>query len=234
MQRQRGFTLVELMVALFAMALLAILSWRGIDGMVRSKEITQQRADEVLALQVGLSQWSADFDAITELRGMKALDWNGRVMRLTRRSSASPTDGVLVVGWTLRAAQGRTMWLRWQSMPVTTRGQIEEAWQRADQWARNPGSDDLAREVAIVPLDEWQLFYFRDNAWTNPQSSDVTSTSIVAAVAPAAGASAPANPASVQNLPDGVRLVITLAPGQAISGAITRDWVRPLGGGGKG
>ncbi|MDB5945160.1 MAG: methylation, partial [Ramlibacter sp.] len=28
-------------------------------------------------------------------------------------------------------------------------------------------------------------------------------------------------------LPDGVRLVLTLPAGQAVSGQITRDWVRP-------
>jgi general secretion pathway protein J len=34
-------------------------------------------------------------------------------------------------------------------------------------------------------------------------------------------------------LPDGVRLVLSLTPGQAVSGALTRDWVRPtLGPGG--
>ena len=32
----RGFTLVELLVALFALALLAVLGWRGLDGMVRA------------------------------------------------------------------------------------------------------------------------------------------------------------------------------------------------------
>jgi general secretion pathway protein J len=30
-----------------------------------------------------------------------------------------------------------------------------------------------------------------------------------------------------------VRLVLTLAPGQALTGAITRDWVKPTLGGGK-
>jgi len=34
-------------------------------------------------------------------------------------------------------------------------------------------------------------------------------------------------------LPDGVRLVLTLATGQAISGTVTRDWVQPGVGGGK-
>ena len=32
--------------------------------------------------------------------------------------------------------------------------------------------------------------------------------------------------------PDGVRLVLTLSHGQALSGTLTRDWVRPLLGGG--
>ena len=35
------------------------------------------------------------------------------------------------------------------------------------------------------------------------------------------------------SVPDGVRLVMTLPPGQALSGVITRDWVRPTLGGGK-
>ena len=46
----RGFTLIELLVAIAVMALVAILSWRGLDGMVRAQTTTQQRADEVLSL----------------------------------------------------------------------------------------------------------------------------------------------------------------------------------------
>ena len=44
----RGFTLIELLVAISVMALIAILSWRGLDGMVRAQESTRQRADEVM------------------------------------------------------------------------------------------------------------------------------------------------------------------------------------------
>jgi general secretion pathway protein J len=36
--RNNGFTLIELLVALAAMALLSIMSWRGIDGMLRAQE----------------------------------------------------------------------------------------------------------------------------------------------------------------------------------------------------
>ncbi len=225
----RGFTLVELLVALFALSLLAVLSWRGLDGMVRARAQTEARADEVLTLQIGLAQWSADLEAITPLPGMKAIDWNGRVLRMTRRGTSTPSDGIQVVAWTRRDVEGTGTWLRWQSPPVTTRGDLEQAWLRADQWSQNAGTDDRAREVAVTPLDDWQIFFFRQDAWTNPQSSDVT-TSIVAA----GGAQPPAPGAVVgatQTMPDGVRLVLMLPAGQSITGTITRDWVRPLVGG---
>jgi general secretion pathway protein J len=219
--RQRGFTLVELLVALFIMSLVAILSWRGIDGMARAQAATRERADEVLALHNGLAQWSADLDALVQFRDLQALDWNGRVLRLTRRDAVSPGDGVHVVGWTRRGGQ----WLRWQSNPLTTRGEVEAAWQQADFWAQNQVGDAQRRqEVTIAPLEDWELFYYRGDAWTNPQSSDAQSPATAAAAA-----------AGVRTnvLPDGVRLVLLLPPGRALAGRITLDWVNPRVGGGK-
>ena len=218
-RRQRGFTLVEVLVALVAMALLAVMSWRALDGMARVQQQTEARADDVLTLQIGLAQWAADLDAIVEMPNVTTLEWNGRVLRLGRRSTASPSDGVLVVGWTRRVVNGRGMWLRWQSPQTFTRGDFGDAWLKADIWSQNPGVEELAREVAIVPLDDWQIFFYRENAWTNPQSSAVKTT-------PAAGQAIPS--AVIQSaLPDGVRLVLTLPASQAINGTLTRDWVRP-------
>lgn len=70
----RGFTLVELLVALFALSILAVLSWRGLDGMLRAQSQLQARADQVLALQVGLAQWSADLQALEPLPRVTALE----------------------------------------------------------------------------------------------------------------------------------------------------------------
>ena len=223
MRRARGFTLIELLVALFAMAILAGLSWRGLDGMMRARQVTEARSDAVLALQTGLAQWTADLDAIVEFPPTPALDWNGRVLRLVRRSSLSPSDGVRVVGWTRR--EGR--WLRWQSGAVTTRGDLQAAWERADLWSQNPSDALRAQEVAIAPLNEWQVFFYRGDSWTNPLSS--------------AGAAANAPQARVFGsrvvsapvLPDGVRIVLDLPPGQGITGRLQKDWIRPTVGGGK-
>jgi general secretion pathway protein J len=218
MRRARGFTLVELLVALFALALLAALSWRGLDGMMRARTMTEARADEVLTLQTGLAQWAADLDAIEEFPGAAALDWNGRVLRLTRQASANGGDGALVVAWTRRDGE----WRRWQSPPVASRGDLDTAWVLADQWSQNASESMRRQEVAVVPLEEWQIFYYRSDAWTNPQSSAATQSAT-----PASGA------AVVNALPDGVRLVLQLPAGRAIGGQLVRDWVRPTLGGGK-
>ena len=218
----RGFTLVELLVAVFAMALLAVMSWRGLDGMTRAQAQTEARADEVLTLQVALAQWTADLDAIIQLPQTAALDWNGRVLRMTRRVTASPTNGLVVAAWSRRVVEGNGTWLRWQSPEVTTREELEQAWQRADAWSQNPGQEDMRGEVAITALEEWQVFYFRGGAWTNPMSSDAT-----AARPPAAAVGGTGAATAVSTLPDGVRLVLTLPAGQAISGKLTRDWSRP-------
>jgi general secretion pathway protein J len=239
--RQQGFTLVELLVALVIMALLAILSWRGLDGMTRVQTQTQANTDGVLALQAGLSQWQTDLDALTvqaNVPGVTGLDYDGQVLRITRRyaettgelktnegsKNVTNDDSIRVVAWSQRNVEvgtgagvvNKTQWLRWQSAPVKTRAELQAAWLQAKSWASNAMEADKKGEVAVAAIDKWQVFYYRNDAWSNALSS--------------ADAAADTNSAA---LPDGVRLVLTLAAGQALVGSITRDWVRPTMGGGK-
>ena len=219
--RLRGFTLIELLVALGIMAMMALLSWRGLDGMSRTQSQMRERNDQVLALQAGLSQWGADLDATMQMGLLPELDWDGVVLRLVRRNSVNDAAGVLVVAWTRRdgAGQGQGLWQRWQSNPVRTRAELELAWLQAQNWARNAAVADRPQEVTIAPLAQWQIFYFRNDAWSNSLSG--------------AGVSTVDSVLSGNAVPDGVRLVLTLPPGRALSGTIVRDWVRPTVGGGK-
>ncbi len=211
----RGFTLVELLVALAILALMAGLSWRGLDGMSRAHAQLQQRADAVLTLQAGLSQWRAHLDARDQLPKTPALDWDGRALRITRRSTAAPGAGLLVVAWTRRNVDGTGQWLRWQSPPLMARGALQAAWLQAAQWAQNPGEADKRYEVRVATLDQWQVFYFRGDAWTNPLSSDGQTTT-----------KSDKTSTPEVTLPDGVRLVLTLPANDAIGGTLTHDWVR--------
>ena len=215
--KNKGFTLVELLVALFIMALLAGLSWRGIDGMARAQATSRARADQVATLSTALAQWQTDLDHLQEITGQPTLDYDGRVLRMTRIYDKAD---LRVVGWAKRVVDGQLRWLRWQSDALRTRPELQTAWAQAQRWGQNPGETERQNETSIAAIDDWQIFYFRNDTWTNPQSSS------------GSGADAAA-PASAAPLPDGVRLVLGLSAGQPVSGNITRDWVRPIIGGGK-
>ena len=218
-----GFTLIELLVALGVMALMAGLSWRSLDGMTRVQAQVQQRTDSVLSLQAGLAQWSADLDAMLPLPQTPALDWDGRGVRILRYNLDTGTNELVVVAWASRNINGKVQWLRWQSPTLRSRGELQAAWAQAANWAQNPGDADKKYEVSVSELERWQIFYFRGDAWTNPLSSG--------GAAPQSGS---VNPSVANaNLPDGVRLVLTLPIGEGISGTLTRDWIRPTLGGGK-
>ncbi len=237
-RKHHGFTLVELLIALSVMALMAVLSWRGLDGMARAQIQTQQRADEVLSLQTALAQWGADLDAMAQGPGLNAIDWDGRALRITRQVSAAQADGLVVVAWTRRdigGTGGSGPWLRWQSPPLRERSTLQTAWLQAAQWAQNPGDEAKKREVFIAPLAQWQIYFYRGDAWSNPLSSDgrlAASTSATSSIAATATQAANTG-TSATVAPDGIRLVLTLPTTHALHGALTRDWVRPTLSGGK-
>jgi len=214
-----GFTLIELLVALTILSLLALISWRGLDGMVRAQQHTRQHANATLTLQTTLAQWNADLDAMQSIPHTQPLAWDGKTLKLTRRSTRAPEEGVWVVAWTLRAGH----WLRWQSPPLRTRAQWQAAWQHAEIWGQqtsSPENSDLhTQETRLLPLHNWQLFYWRGGAWANALSS-----------ASSAGQPRTAGGliAEAARLPEGVRLQLTLASEEGISGTLTRDWASPL------
>ena len=205
--RASGFTLIELLVAIGAMALLALMSWRGLDGMAQAQAANRGRGDALLTLQTTLTQWNADLDAVVQLGQTTAIDWDGRVLRLTRRGTDEAVPTVHVVAWTLRADADGPRWRRWQSPPFTTRTAWRQAWTLAASWGQDGASEARRSEVTLLPLESWQLYYFRSGNWS-----------------PAVGADALGGLAPV---PDGVRLVLSLPPGPSLAGLITRDWVRP-------
>lgn len=218
----KGFTLIEVMVAVFILAILALLSWRGIDGMVRTQSMTRSHADALLRSQAALEQWIADLNALQETGVVSALAFDGLVLRMTRtdaEETAVDSPGIRVVAWARLSAVSDApgpQWMRWQSAPIRAQEELRRAWDRAGQWGRGtPVSDPDSRDSAVrlMGLDDWQLYYYRGEGWTNPQS--------------AVGNESPGSIVSSEGqIPDGVRLQLQPTSGQALAGRITRDWVR--------
>ena len=64
MRRQRGFTLLELMVAMAIFAMLAVAGWQVFDGVNRARERAQFHADNLAVLQYAYLQLQQDMGQI--------------------------------------------------------------------------------------------------------------------------------------------------------------------------
>jgi len=200
------------------MALLSLMGWRGLDSMLRTREVTQTRSNAVSLVQVSMSQWQADLNAVQAMPGLlrdASLGWNGNTLQMLRRSGSvmpgGEDAGLWVVAWTVRDGH----WWRWQSPDLRDRAGVLQAWQQASQWGQNPGSELRRFEAQLMPVTSWQLFYFRDNAWVNPFSSVGNA------------ADSPTNhPLQEAALPDAVRIQLKLSD-TTERGSLTLDWVNP-------
>lgn len=217
----KGFTLIEVLVALMILAVMSATAWKGMDGIAKARDVADGKLKQTLRLQSVVTQWEADLSSVMDTMVVPAWQFDGASVRLTRRSGA----GAQMVVWSLR--NGR--WVRWASEPTTTVGELQQHWMRSFQLqGREPGT-----LVALRGLDQWQVYCYRNGSWSNCQSSnDVTRVSAAAPGAPGATPSAPAparTPATTTReiLPQAIRLVLTLGADSGFVGPVTRDVIMP-------
>jgi general secretion pathway protein J len=191
MRRTAGFTLVEVLVALLIMAILSAMAWQGVDGMVRARDASQAAAERTLRLTTVMAQWEQDLASLYDSSNVPTLAFDGANLRLAR---VTP-EGAQIVVWSLREG----VWRRWASPSVKRAFDLQQAWLMSQQLI---GNED--QQVRLLDgASEWQIYFFRGNAWSNAQSS--------AGVAPSPApppASAPGFGARAA-LPNGVRLVLS-------------------------
>ncbi|HUP08128.1 MAG TPA: prepilin-type N-terminal cleavage/methylation domain-containing protein [Caldimonas sp.] len=191
----RGFTLVEVLVALAIMAVMAGMAWRGVDGIVRARDASQTRIEQSLRLDSVIAQWEQDVSAVQDsaaasaAAAVPAISCDGSTLRITRRVD----DGLQVVAWALRPDGTSGSWWRWAGRPARTVGELQDDWMRTQQLqGGEPGG-----LRAIQGVDAFHVYFYRGNSWTNCQSSG--------------------------SLPTGVRIVLEFASGSEHSGSLVRD-----------
>jgi general secretion pathway protein J len=143
--RARGFTLVEVLVALLIMSIMAAMGWQGIDGMIRARDASQGAAEGTLRMTTVVAQWERDLGSLFESPAAPAIAFDGATLRLVRES----TNGAQVVAWSLREG----VWRRWVSPAVLRAADLQQAWLRSQQLLGN-------EEDQVQLLDgatDWQI-----------------------------------------------------------------------------
>lgn len=215
-RRAGGFTLVEVLVALFAMALLSAMAWQGLESVLQARDGSRAAVERAGRLATVLTQWEQDLQAVVDTGLVPALQFDGQTVRLTRRSDA----GITVVAWSVR--DGR--WQRWSSPAFSQADTLQQGWLAALQLlGTEPGQVRLAEQA-----ESWQVYYFIDGNWANAQSTgnvlEAPPGSPPPGSPPAAGQDGPGNPPPAQagvvreQLPAAVRIVVTLG-----GATLTRD-----------
>ena len=89
----RGFTLIELLVAIAIMAVIAVLSWRGLDQIIRGRQtITNAMEDErVFAQLFDQMRIDARQAATDDESGQAAVSVSGNVLQIVRRDELPGT-----------------------------------------------------------------------------------------------------------------------------------------------
>jgi general secretion pathway protein J len=212
-----GFTLVEMLIALTIMAVMAGLSWQGLDAMSKSRQLNQVHHQQVLTLSTGLAQWGTDLDALTNAAALPSIEFGGSWLRMVRRSALhdAASEALVVVAYAQQAdpqaSNGQDLqWLRWQSEPATTVAQLQARWLAAKAWhdglSEGPQNSTLAPAVQLARIHGWRLAVAKDGAW---------------------------QPVSMGSLsmPPALRLELDLSQDQPLYGTVRRDWIAPNAGG---
>ena len=95
MRQQRGFTLLELMVAMAIFAMLAVAGWQVFDSVNRARERAQFHADNLAVLQYAYLQLQQDMGQIIPYQAPKTQDARTQDISVANSGNESSQDNAI-------------------------------------------------------------------------------------------------------------------------------------------
>jgi prepilin-type N-terminal cleavage/methylation domain-containing protein len=181
-----GFALLEVIVALVIMALVGLMAWRGMDAMIRGREIIDQRANQDADYSQLVRQFEKDCQSIlvrNELISLansqaggasanptSAIASGAKNIWFLRRYRADNIDAWLIAGYGI----GPTGLQRWTSKPLLRRAEAGALWLGI---SRDPdlSSSDLLLSLE-VPSVVRQSFRVQNSGVSGAGSSGISAS----------------------------------------------------------
>ncbi|MCC2959877.1 prepilin-type N-terminal cleavage/methylation domain-containing protein [Massilia sp. IC2-278] len=179
MHKTRGFTLIELLVAIGILAMVAVLGWRGLDGIVRARSSLTEQMESTRGMQLAFAQLQSDCEhaADASILGRRPflLQNEGRITLVRTVFNENEPARLQVIAY--RLVNGQL--LRRESIATRDLVQLDGLWQAAITDADTTPPVLLQGGIEAMGVLVWQNGAWRAQVETNPPAP-VTSASALA------------------------------------------------------
>lgn len=178
----QGFTLVELLVAISILAIVAVLGWRGLDGIVRARVTLTEQMETTRGMQLAFAQMQSDCEHaagpdIMDQRPYVLMDANSLTLVRVASSENQPTM-LQVVAY--RVVDGTLT--RKESVGTRDMNQLDATWKAMASNADTTRGVVLQQAVTAMDVLLWQ-----NNQWRNKSQLAQLTQANVGLVLPATG-----------------------------------------------
>jgi general secretion pathway protein J len=157
---RRGFTLVELLVAISILAIVAVLGWRGLDSIVRARSSLTTQMETTRGMQLAFAQLQSDCEHITRPEVLNGrpflLTGNDRITLVREVFTENQPSRLQVVAY--RVINGTLM--RRESNVTRDLAELDALWQAYTSDTDTSGAVGLQSGVASMQVLVWQ-----NNGW---------------------------------------------------------------------
>ena len=152
LERRAGFTLVELLVAISILAIVAVLGWRGLDGIVRGRIILTEQMETTRGMQLAFAQMQSDCEHLAEgdvLGRRPYLQWDADRLTLVRKVYVENEPSRLqVVSYRISGNQ----LLRRESPGTRNLLELDQLWQSIASDAPAQNSPPVALQNGVLGM----------------------------------------------------------------------------------
>ena len=193
----RGFTLLELLVAISVLAIVSMIAWRGLDSLISTRERLEPEGDEVRALLTAFGQLERDLAQITApaVFGLRSSPV------LVRPSSAGPVLEIQRIAPTTVVAPTSIQTVFWRVADGALVRQVS-----APRRTFEPAPEEqLSSAPLLSNVRAIRVRLWRDVAWVDPLATGAAEPPPMAP---------PGTPGLLVPVPQGVELTVERTDGR--------------------